>query len=354
MRWLATILSAILAGACNPPAPANQEATASTPDGPFYAGMTFAHEGYQGYNGYGGRTVAPSLDSLTSLNVNAVAIVPYTFMRGTDSAGNLPVPDHRGAENDTAVCHAIRQAKARGLSVMLKPQIWVQGAWPGDVDMATEAEWNDFFAAYRRWMGHYARLAEREEVSVLCVGTELVRATLDHPDRWREMIAYWRETYSGKLTYAANWGEEFENLTFWDELDIIGLNAYYPLSSSNNPTDEELIDGARKWMTMAGRVSERYDRPLWLTEIGYRSVAGAWQNPHAEAGDREVSLVAQQRCYSALVEAAGGSSRLRGIFIWKWPSYLGHDEGRDGQNNGYVPGGKPAGRVLSSFYATQD
>jgi hypothetical protein len=316
----------------------------------FFAGMTFAHEGYRVFNGYGGSTVGPSLDSLTELGVNAIALVPYTFLRSPDRVGELPVPDDAGSENDGAVCHSIREAHARGLHVMLKPQIWVGGSWPGDVSFATEAEWNTFLTNYHRWIMHYARLADRENVTALCLGTELVRATLDHPDHWREMIAAVRSVYGGTLTYAANWGEEFENLTFWSELDVIGLNSYYPLSDQPNPTDADLQSGAERWMRMADSISRLYDRPLWLTEVGYRSVARSWTNPHAEAGDRLASVADQRRCYEALVAAARDAERLQGMFIWKWPSYLGHDEGRDGRNTGFTPGGKPAAAVVRDFY----
>ena len=115
----------------------------------FLRGMTFAHEGYRGHNGYGGDLVGPSMDSLKVMGVNAVAIVPYTFMRGEGVVDTFPIPDHYGAENDSAVLHSIRNAEARGLYVMLKPQIWVRGSWPGDIDFATEAEWDTLLPGLR-------------------------------------------------------------------------------------------------------------------------------------------------------------------------------------------------------------
>ncbi|WP_238750270.1 glycoside hydrolase family 113 [Neolewinella maritima] len=326
-------------------------ATENTPD--FYAGMTFAHEGYRVFNGYGGREVAPSLDSLLSLRVNALAIVPYTFMQTANRVGELPVPTGAGSENDAAVTYAIRQAHARGLAVLLKPQIWVGGAWPGDVQFATETEWDQFFTTYEQWMLHYARMAQAEGIAALCIGTELVHATLDHPDRWRTMIKHLRRVYDGKLTYAANWGEEFEQLSFWKELDAVGLNSYYPLATGTNPTDDELHQGAQSWMQLADSISLAVERPLWLTEVGYRSVERAWTNPHADAGDRPASAIDQARCYAALLAAADASSRLQGIFVWKWPSYLGYSDRTEPEDRGFTPGGKPAAALLESFYRTR-
>ena len=347
---LAVGILTVLLGCSGGRTPAGRPAEAVALDSTFARGMTFAHEGYRGHNGYGGDLVGPSLDSLMRLGVNSVAIVPYTFMRSANSIDSLPVPRHYGAENDSAVRISITQARARGLRVMLKPQIWVRQAWPGEIDFTTEAEWDRFFNAYTAWMMHYARMAQDQGVESLCIGTELTQATLKYPQRWRALIADVRRAYDGTLTYAANWGQEFEQLTFWDALDVIGLNSYYPLSYTDAPTDAELEAGARQWMRMADSVSLAHDRPLWLTEVGYRSVARAWINPHADAGDRPADAVAQERCYQALATAARQSTHLRGMFIWKWPSYLGHRESREGNATGFVPGGKPAGAVLRELY----
>lgn len=314
------------------------------------AGMTFAHVGYRVHNGYGGEKIQPSMDSLAELKVNALAIVPYTFMREPDKPTLLPIPEDAGGENDWATLCSARAAGQRGWSVLLKPQIWLGGGhWPGDVDFATDEEWETFFAEYTYWIMHYALLAEREGIPALCLGTELVKTTLKQPDRWRELIRKIRMVYGGQLTYAANWGEEFEGFTFWEDLDAIGLNGYYPLSEKDDPTDEELLAGARSWLQMAQQVSLKTQRPLWLTEVGYRSVAGAWKNPHADAGDRPSDGGAQARCYRALLTASGETPELKGIFFWKWPSFLGGDYGPDTRRE-FAPGGTPAAAVLENFY----
>lgn len=315
------------------------------------AGMTFAHEGYRIHNGYGGEKIKPSMDSLGKLHVNALAIVPYTFMRDPTKPSTLFIPDNAGSENDWATMCSAREAGQRGWFTLLKPQIWLGGGhWPGSVDFDTPEKWDAFFRNYTYWIMHYAVLAEREQINALCLGTELVKTTLKHPDRWREIISKVRQVYGGQLTYAANWGEEFEGFTFWEDLDAIGLNSYYPLSEKEEPTDEELLDGARRWMNMAAEVSRKTKRPLWLTEVGFRSVDKAWVNPHADGGDRSASAETQARCFEALTIASGETPELRGMFIWKWPSYLGRENWRGGGTE-FSPGGKPAAEVLRTFNA---
>ncbi|NJC25020.1 glycoside hydrolase family 113 [Neolewinella antarctica] len=315
------------------------------------AGMTFAHEGYRVHNGYGGGKVGASLDSLVTGSVSAVAVVPYTFQRAAGQPKPFFIPANAGSENDAATTHSIRQARRRGLYVLLKPQIWVGGdSWPGDIDFTEERDWADWFDYYEYWILHYALLAEREKVEGLCLGTELVEATLKHPDRWRAIIAKVRKVYSGHLTYAANWGEEFERLTFWDDLDVIGLNSYYPLSKLANPSDEQLRAGARQWLDVATTIAKKHQKPLWLTEVGFRSVTSAWVNPHAEAADRPASAATQLRCYQALLTEVRATPELTGMFVWKWPSYLGYEGGRNTSATGFTPGGKPAFDELGRFY----
>ncbi len=315
------------------------------------AGMTFAHEGYRVHNGYGGEKIKPSLDSLGNLNVNALAIVPYTFMRNPNNPTTLFIPREAGQENDWATICSAREALSRDWFTLLKPQIWVGGGhWPGSVEFETEVDWDTFFDNYTYWIMHYALLAEREQISGLCLGTELVKTTIHHPERWRAIIAKVRSVYGGQLTYAANWGEEFENFSFWEDLDAIGLNSYYPLAEGEQPSDEELLAGADRWLSMAAEVSRATDRPLWLTEVGYRSVKAAWQHPHAEAGDRDSSLVDQARCYRALWTAAAKHPELAGAFVWKWPSYIGYGGGGRRPYRRFTPGGKPAAHELAKFY----
>ncbi|MGB3801077.1 MAG: hypothetical protein WA952_14770, partial [Lewinella sp.] len=111
--WLLVLVIQLLPG-CQGKRPTGEAVTGERAfPATFMRGMTFAHEGYRGHNGYGGDLVGPSLDSLKRLNVNAIAIIPYTFMRDMQPIDTLPIPEHYGSENDSAVLVSIRQAQAR-------------------------------------------------------------------------------------------------------------------------------------------------------------------------------------------------------------------------------------------------
>ena len=58
------------------------------------------------------------------------------------------------------------------------------------------------------------------------------------PGPARTLIAELRTLYPGLLTYSANW-DEAQDVLFWDQLDLIGINAFYPLADHDNATFDE-------------------------------------------------------------------------------------------------------------------
>lgn len=314
---------------------------------PYYRGFNFAHEGYQIYNGYGSTMAQRSLERLHHLGTNSVAIVPYGFQRDPLKPSFLGVHHGAGGENDESVIYAHAQAQALGMYTLLKPQLWVSGSWPGDVNMQSENEWAEFFDYYHRWIRHYALMAEIRKFDAFCLGVEFSKATLNQPQAWREIIRKIRGIYSGPITYAANWGEEFEKLSFWDQVDFIGLNCYYPLSKNEQPTKNELKKNFDGVLAKARKVSKKYNKPLVFTEVGFRSVAETWKNPHAEANGRPYNPECQRLCYEVLFEGIQNEDWVNGLFIWKWPSYLNYQE----QNPvSFTPSGKPAEQVVQQWF----
>lgn len=311
-------------------------------------GFTLAHEGYRVFNGYGGQLTRLSLQSLTALGTNATSIVPYSYMRHPRRPSPIPVIQDAGAENDVSVVHAHQVAKERAMFTMLKPQIWINGAWPGDVDFDTDEEWEQFFTHYHKWAIHYALIADLYQFDAYCIGTEFRHATLKKPAAWQRLIADIRKVYSGPLTYAANWGEECEQLTFWPALDFIGVNSYYPLHKEEQASPQQLQAGAERVVNKIKQLHQANQRPVWLTEVGFRSATAPWQHPHAEAGNRAIDEEAQAQCYEALLGAMEGEEEwLQGMFWWKWPCYLSHEESR---GRGYMPLGKPAAEVVKRYF----
>ena len=313
---------------------------------PYLKGFNFAHEGYSIYNGYGSSKATESLLKQKNMGSNAMAIVPYSGINDINTPAPFHFSDNAGGENDEAIIHSVFEAHEMGMFTVLKPQIFVGGSWPGGIDMPTDADWDMFFDHYYRWIRHYAFLAEIHGVDALCIGVEFTKATLSRPDAWRAMIKKTRGLYSGQLTYAANWGEEFENIEFWDDLDFIGLNSYYPLSKKDNPTDEELISKFDTIKAKIRTVYNRFKKPIVFTEIGFRSIDTPWKNPHAEA-DESINQEMQQRCYEIIFKSIENEPWCQGILWWKFPSYL---EYRGIDNNAFTPNNKLAEETVRTWF----
>lgn len=324
-----------------------QSQSQSTLPLPYLKGFNFAHEGYAVYNGYGSQLSRQSLEAQAALGASALAIVPYSYMEDANRPSFIPVVTRAGMETDEGLVQDAYTARQLGMAVVLKPQIWLGRNWPGDVEMKTEKDWALFFDYYYRWMRHYALLAEINHMDMLCVGVEFAKATLQRPEDWRRLIHKLRGLYSGPLTYSANWGQEFENLTFWEELDYIGLNCYYPLSQEENPSDEALRAAFGRVLKLAQQVSEQHHKPLLFTEIGFTSTPTPWKEPHKDRNGAPYQGEAQERCYRIVMESLRGQPWCRGILWWKYPSYL--SQGGPGQT-GFTPNGKPAEKEVKKGF----
>jgi len=288
---------------------------------------------------------------LVEHNIDWIAQTPFGWQRGPAEPELALVTGGRvlWGETDEGLRVTTELARSRGIRTLLKPHVWVRDGWRGDLEMASDADWDAWFADYRRFILHYARFAQEHGIEALCVGTELHRTVLARPDDWRDIIAEVRRVYDGRLTYAANWYREFQEVPFWDDLDWIGIQAYFPLTESEDPPLEELLDGWRPWVEAIREVQRRHDRPVLFTEAGYRSGARAaaapWEWPQRDRVEN-VDLDLQERLYEALFRTFWDEEWFAGVYWWKW-----HPPGGAGvDNNGFSPQDKPAARVLARWF----
>ncbi|MEO1085098.1 MAG: ankyrin repeat domain-containing protein, partial [Acidobacteriota bacterium] len=104
---------------------------------------------------------------------------------------------------------------------------------------------------------------------------------------WRALIDEVRSAYSGRLTLAANF-DNYHEVSFWDALDQIGINAYFPLRPTlDTPvTVDGLADGWRGIFADvdAFRATHDLDQPVLLTELGYTQRQGVTVAPWSSKG----------------------------------------------------------------------
>ncbi len=276
---------------------------------------------------------------------NWVAIIPYGYSSDSDPLVYFNSNFQWWGERIDGTIQLIILAKEAGFNVMLKPQVWMQRSWIGDFDAGSEADWLKWEESYREYALTYAALAQKHNVGIYCIGTEYKTATAQRDKFWKSLIAEIRKIYSGKITYAANW-DEYEQIGFWDEVDYIGIDAYFPLMKDDEPLIAELTAA---WMPIKERMrqlSKTHQKPILLTEYGYRSTSGAAGN-HWELDGKQVNPNAQRKAYLALYDALWHQEWVAGGFAWKW--HFKTDAG--GLNNShYTPQGKPALDVIKSVY----
>jgi hypothetical protein len=300
--------------------------------------------------GYHAPAVKGSLDHLTRLGANAVSVMPFASQPSSSSPELRYLNRSPGSETDSGMIHAVRQARARGLSVLYKPHLWVHDGWAGEIRMETDADWQRWFRSYRRYVAHHALLAEWAGADLFSVGVELSQ-TLGHADDWRRVVAATRLFFSGRLTYSANWYGDPDAVTFWDRLDFIGIDAYYPLASHPEAGRSELLQGARNVAAKLRDLSRRFGKPVVLTEVGFAARKATWVEPHREGGD--YSEEDQALAYEALFEALGRPSWLGGSFVWKAFSGERGDRGARGQRADFRFVGRRAEDVIRRYYAAR-
>ena len=265
--------------------------------------------------GYHAPALDARLDRFVALGADAVSLMPFAFQRDPHRPALAFLNRRPESETDVGLVHAARRAHVHALRVLWKPHLWVAGrSWPGEVAMRDVAAWRAWWAGYRRYILHHAFLAAWSRAELFSVGVELT-ATLDHEAEWRRLIADVRRLYPGEVTYSANWGGDLDRVRFWDALDLVGVDAYYPLATSPQATPEELARGAGEVVAGLAREAAKADRPLLLTEVGFAARHGAWVDPHLEGGD--VDEADQAAAFHALLGALGRPPWLAGVFVWK-------------------------------------
>jgi len=283
-------------------------------------------------------------------NANFVALMPFGFIR------NLSEPKIRfneqrqwyGEKREGVIQYA-NKFRAKNIKVMLKPQIWVWGGqYTGYIQMDSEEKWKELETSYEAFILLYAGLAEEINADILCIGTELEKFVLNRPEYWKSLITKIRKVYQGKLTYASNW-DEFKRVDFWDQLDYIGVDAYFPLTESKSPTVQELETGWKLHKEQIQTIQSKYGKPILFTEFGYRSINYTGKEPwDANRVEGSVNLEAQANGLQAIYNQFWKEKWFAGGFVWKW--FLKHEKVGGENNNRFTPQNKPAEKLLQKLY----
>lgn len=287
---------------------------------------------------YGEPPALRALDAMRAVGADGVTVVPVWFQPTRESAALAPDP--AVTTRDAALTTVIRAAHARGMRVTLKPQLDVtDGSWRGAVRPRDLPAW---FTAYSRFLGHYAALAQREQVEQLVVGTELAGVS-GETARWTRVVAVARGAFHGSMTYAAL-PFEYRRVGFWWQLDLIGVNAYWELTSRGTTDVAALVRAWRPHVRELAAFAAAQHRRVLLTEAGYASQAGTASRPSSWTLSRTYAPQEQAAAYEALLRVVEHEPWCAGVHWWAWRA-TNRTELLD-----FTPQGKPAEAVLRAHW----
>jgi hypothetical protein len=294
-----------------------------------------------------------ALDEIAGLGATHVAVIPFGWMAGMDVPGvHLRTAPDWYAESDAGIRDLHGRLAERGVGLILKPQLWVRGGgWSAEVEFEREDEWEAWEADYRALALHYAALAAELDTDVFVLATELAAAMQQREAFWRGLIEDVRAVYPGRLTVAANWYGDADVLPFWDALDLVGVQAYYPVTERENPSADEIRAG---WEGIGRRLRALHEatgKPVLLTELGYRSIGHAaaepWRWPErGEAAEPAPDL--QADLYDAALGTLWTLAFVEGVVLWK--AYPEPDADRHRLD--FTFQGKPAEPIVRRYFST--
>jgi hypothetical protein len=255
--------------------------------------------------------------------------------------------DYRLTPTTTQLGDLIDYAKKKQLRVILMPMVLLDAPigseWRGTIHPES---WEDWWESYREMMQVFSSVAEVHHADMLIVGSELV-STEEMRDQWLKVIELCRANFKGKLTYSSNW-DHYEVVSFWDKLDMVGMNSYWQLSKevgSKNVSIEEITGRWRDIQEGLLPFLRKVHKPLIFTEIGWFSQANVAKEPwDYTKPDEPVDLELQKKLYEAFFQSWWGNPMLGGFSIWEWPPNMGGPD-----DKGYTPEGKPALEVLRAW-----
>lgn len=299
-------------GSTIPPAPRPASATREVP----VRGMTVSTP--TAGREWGTDTMVETMETLRDLGVNWIQIHPYGGLRNDGRVGGARID---GMYRDTTwLTRPIAEAKRLGLKIFIKPHLAYWGtrfSWRGDIQFETEDEWERFFRTYEEWILEVAELSAGADA--FAVGTELDQTIAGHEAEWDRIIAGVRERFDAPLTYSAGW-DSYRSVTFWDDLDAVGIQAYFPVvEHEERPSAAEIEEGWQRVVADLDAYSAELGKPIVFGELGYnRSLEAAvrpWayqQHRDAEAERLQVELL------DAALRAMATSESIVGAFLWKW------------------------------------
>lgn len=283
-----------------------------------------------------------NIDQIAAVGADTILLV--VDARQENGRSNHIYLDMRATPTPQQLGRLIQHAHEKSLRVVLMPIVLLDNPrateWRGTL---APQNWDQWWNSYRDMIGHFAWVAQANQVEVLVVGSELV-STEEQIDQWTRTIAKVRQSYHGLITYSSNW-DHYTAVPFWDQLDLFGLNSYYKMGADHTVTVGQIEARWQEIQRDLVSFSRKINKPILFLEVGWCSLQNAAHQPWDYTQTQlPVDLDLQKRLYEGFFASWFGNADLGGFMMWVWtPGASGP------MDKGYSPQGKPAEQVLRQW-----
>ena len=227
--------------------------------------------------------------------------------------------------NDISLIRYINELKARGYKVMLYPILQIdteEKSWIGNLTGDAKHVSTFFNNQYNPFIQHYCELT-KDIVDAFIIGSDLIGLTriTDTNNNYpavHELIKLSRyvKTNIGNntiVTYAANWREYHSNngdynmdqLWSSQHIDVIGINAYFPLTDTPQPTKkftkQDIING---WHSGEGYdyfylyPEKKQDKVFYTkdnNQYAWKNIEQWWSKHHFNQDDSKTTWIPKSK-----------------------------------------------------------
>jgi Ca2+-binding RTX toxin-like protein len=310
------------------------------------------------WNGqFASASAAQEFQHIAALGSNSVSLTARIWTTSKTTSDVFAHPAK--TESDASLLAGFKAAEAASLSVVFKAAISPLDGTSGS--SLTPTDIGAFFASYKAEIVHLAEIAQQGGVGTFAIGNEMSSLTGSaYRPYWTDIISSVRQVYHGQLTYSAA-TDEASKVSFWGQLDVIGVNTYPPLTSSTTPTVQEMINAwtevpynpyyaaafdYKSPVEFLHSLAETYGKQVLMTEAGFRSMDGTAMRPGSWTASAPADTAEQADAYNAFFQvwSAHGGSWMKGVELWQWDLNGKYNE------TGYSPMGKPAEAIVAQYF----
>jgi len=302
------------------------------------------------HNGDANHPYEQYISEIAETGANTLCLV-VTGYQENGSSSSIFI-DGRKSPSPAKLRKLIDHAHRLNLRVILMPIVLLDnprdGEWRGKI---APPNWDDWWERYTNFIMHFVHIAAEKKVEGFVVGSELI-STERQEKRWRTLIARVRKHYGGLLSYSANW-DHYRVVSWWDDLDMIGMTTYYDLTGGKDPTLPRLREA---WKPLRKEILSwraKINRPILFTEVGWPNQVTCAQYPwdYYRSPDKPAPE-AQANCFRAFFQTWADREEVAGFLVWEWRNHPGQKTGP--KDTSYTPIGKPAMDVISKYLNAPD